>query len=134
MDRLSKRYAIARVVMARRDALEAHCGGDLSYVQRSLIKRTIWLELLVESYEQRVAAGAEVDIGAITQLNNTLKGLYKDLGIQRTARRAESLGAIMGWHEPPQAPAPEPDFEVESDREPAETADLEPAEPAEADL
>ncbi len=96
MDRLSKRYSLARVVATRRDALEAHCGGgDLSYIQRSLIKRTVWLELLTESYEQKVASGEQIDVGALTQLNNTLKGLYKDLGIQRTARPVESLREIM---------------------------------------
>ena len=113
MDRLSKRYSLARVVMARRDALEAHCGGDLSYVQRSLIKRTVWLELLTESYEQKIAAGEEIDVGALTQLNNSLKGLYKDLGVQRTARRTESLAEIM------RAAEAEERAEAAADTEPA---------------
>ena len=96
MERLSKRYSLTRIVQARRDALEAHCGGgDLSYVQRSLIKRTVWLELLIESYEQKVASGEPVDIGALTQLNNTLKGLYKDLGIRSTARPIHRLRDMM---------------------------------------
>ncbi len=80
IEKLSRRYSLARIVQARRDALEAHCGGaGLSYVQRSLVKRTVWLELLTETYELKVANGEEVDVGALTQLNNTLKGLYKDL-------------------------------------------------------
>jgi hypothetical protein len=96
IDRLSKRYSLTRVVQERRAALEAHCGGGaLSYVQISLIKRTIWLELLTESYEQKVASGQEVDVGALTQLNNTLKGLYKDLGIERTARPLQTLRDVM---------------------------------------
>lgn len=95
MDRLSKRYSLARVVQERRDALEAHCGGDLSYVQHSLIKRLVWLELLTETYEQRVANGEQVDVGALTQLNNTLKGLYKDLGIKPTARPVRTLAQVM---------------------------------------
>jgi hypothetical protein len=95
IDRLSKRYSLARVVQDRRAALEAHCGGDLSYVQRSLVKRLVWLELLTETYEQRVANGEEVDVGALTQLNNTLKGLYKDVGLKRTARPVRSLRDVM---------------------------------------
>ena len=95
IERLSKRYSLARIVQARREALEAHCGGDPSYIQRSLVKRTVWLELLTESYEQKVAAGEQVDVGALTQLNNTLKGLYKDLGIKPTARPIESLRDAM---------------------------------------
>jgi hypothetical protein len=99
MDRLSKRYSLTRVVQTRCDALVQHCGGtalaDLSYVQRSLVKRTIWLELLTESYEQRVASGQEIDVGALTQLNNALKGLYKDLGLKPTARPLETLHDVM---------------------------------------
>jgi hypothetical protein len=95
MERLSRRYSLARVVHDRRDALEAHCGGDLSYVQRSLVKRLVWLELLTETYEQRVANGEEVDVGALTQLNNTLKGLYKDIGIRPTARPIRRLRDVM---------------------------------------
>ncbi|MGH8227338.1 MAG: hypothetical protein ACREU3_05460 [Steroidobacteraceae bacterium] len=93
IERLSKRYSLTHIVHDRLAALEAHCGGDLSYVQRSLIKRTVWLELLTESYEQKVASGEQIDVGALTQLNNTLKGLYKDLGIRPTAKKA------MGLHE-----------------------------------
>lgn len=97
IERLSRRYSLARIVQARREALEAHCGGgDLSYVQLSLIKRTVWLELLTESYEQKVASGEPVDVGALTQLNNTLKGLYKDLGIKPTARPITRLRDVMG--------------------------------------
>jgi hypothetical protein len=95
IERLSKRYSLARIVSGRLQALEAHCGGDLSYIQRSLIKRTVWLELLTESYEQKVASGEQVDVGALTQLNNTLKGLYKDLGIKPTAKPLQTLREVM---------------------------------------
>ncbi len=118
VERLSKRYSLTRIVKGRLAALEAHVGGEPSYVQRSLIRRTIWLELLTESYEQKVASGTEVDVGALTQLNNTLKGLYKDLGIQPTARPIESLHEYMARVEAdeaqahsavPSEPAPDPD-------------------------
>jgi hypothetical protein len=105
MERLSRRYSLTRVVQARREALEAHCGGDLSYIQRSLVKRTVWLELLTESYEQKVASGESVDVGALTQLNNTLKGLYKDLGLKPMARPIRTLRDIMS-EAPPDEPEP----------------------------
>lgn len=95
IERLSKRYSLAGIVQARLEALEAHCGGDLSYVQRSLIRRTIWLELLTESYEQKVASGEQIDVGALTQLTNALKGLYKDLGIKPTARPIQTFHEAM---------------------------------------
>ena len=86
IDRMNRNYALARIVLERREALRAHVGGSPSYVEDRLITRTLWLELLTETYEQKAANGDEVDIGALTQLNNTLKGLYKDLGIKSTAR------------------------------------------------
>ncbi len=95
IDRLSARYALTAIVRERREALTAHCGGNPSYVQASLIKRVLWLELIVESFEQKFASGESVDIGAITQLGNTLKGYYKDLGVQPTARPVRSLREIM---------------------------------------
>jgi hypothetical protein len=95
IDRLSGRYALTTVVRNRREALETHCGGNPSYVQASLIKRVIWLELIVESYEQKFARGETVDIGAITQLGNTLKGYYKDLGTQPTAKLTRTLRDVM---------------------------------------
>jgi hypothetical protein len=67
----------------------------LSYIERSLVRRCVWLELICETYEQRFAEGHETDIGALTQLNNSLKGLYKDLGIKSTARPARRLRDVM---------------------------------------
>jgi hypothetical protein len=91
IDNLDSRYALAAVVKGRREALEAHRGGNLSYVERSLITRLVWLELMTESYELKFANGEPVDVGALTQLNNTLKGFYKELGIQPTARPVRRL-------------------------------------------
>lgn len=95
-ERLSKRYSLTRIVQERREALEAHWGGsDLSYVQRALVKRVVWLELITETYEQRVANGEQIDVGALTQLNNTLKGYYKEIGIRPTARPLRTLRDVM---------------------------------------
>jgi hypothetical protein len=84
IDRLSKRYGLTTVVLERRAQLEAHCrghfGGELTYPMRSLIKRALWTELIAETYEQRAANGEQIDVGALTQLGNALKGYYKDLG------------------------------------------------------
>jgi hypothetical protein len=101
IDRLNRNYSLAQVVMARREALEAHCGGELSYVQQSLVKRCLWLELLCESYEQKVANGEPVDVGALTQINNTLKGLYKDIGLERRSRTVRKLRDVMNGAPPP---------------------------------
>lgn len=94
-DQLNQNYLLGRVVRERREALEAHCGGNPSYVQASLIKRVIWLELLAESYEQQFADGVPIDAGALSQIGNTLKGYYKDLGAQPVARNARRLVDVM---------------------------------------
>lgn len=91
IEKLDGRYALTEIVRGRLAALEAHCGGELSYVERSLTKRLVWLELITETYEQRFVSGEQIDVGALTQLNNTLKGLYKDLGLKPTARPVRRL-------------------------------------------
>lgn len=97
IEKLSKRYTLTRIVRERLEALEAHVGGgDLSYIQRSLMKRLIWLELITELHEQRFVNGEAVDIGALTQLNNALKGLYKALGLKPQARPIRRLHDVMG--------------------------------------
>ena len=100
IDRLSGRYTLTHVLRERREALETHCGGNPNYIQQSLIKRVLWLELMVESYEQKFAAGEGVDPGAITQIGNTLKGYYKDLGLQPTAKPVRRLRELMAQPKP----------------------------------
>lgn len=65
IEKLSKRCTLTRVVRERRDALAQHVGGNLTYIQQSLVKRTVWLELITETYEQRFVNGEDVTIGAI---------------------------------------------------------------------
>ncbi len=96
VEKLSKRYAITRAIKERRQALEDHWGGNLSYVQKSVVRRVLWLELLAEVYEQRVANGEEVDIGAITQISNTLKGFYKEIGYAPKSKSVRNLRDVMG--------------------------------------
>lgn len=136
LDRLDKRTKVARAVLSRIAELESDAGGaeNLSAARRSLIRHAAWLDAVVESHELRLGAGEQIDVGALTQSLNSLIGLFRMLGLERKPRRTESLADVMGWNEPPRAPEPEPDLEVESDREPAEAPDLEPAEPAEATL
>ena len=106
IDRLNGNYAITEIIRARREALIAHCGGgadgvDIGYVKHSLIKRTIWLELIAETYEQRFVIGEEIDIGALTQVNNTLKGLYKDLQLDPEKQKNAVRDALAKYDRRP---------------------------------
>jgi hypothetical protein len=97
VENMDMRFALSHIVQSRIEALESHRGGAdcLSYVERSLIRRCVWLELITETFEQRFAEGHETDIGALTQLNNTLKGLYKDLGLKPVTRTVNRLHDVM---------------------------------------
>ena len=95
LDKLDKRTKIARAVLARIAALESDAGGSdsLSSVRRSLIRHAAWLDAIVDSHEMRLAQGEQLDIGAYTQALNSLLGLFRLVGLERRAKRAEGLQA-----------------------------------------
>jgi hypothetical protein len=97
MERLNKNYDLGGVVHERLDQLREHVGGSPSAVMESLIRRTVWLELVVAYYEQRFAEGSlNRDGHAIwTQCANTLRGFHKDLGLKATARPLRTLREVM---------------------------------------
>lgn len=91
--KLDGRTQIARAIRDRLDELQNDLGGAdaLSYQQRSLCKRTIWLEAIVEQQEIALSKGEEVDQGKLTQAVNSLIGLFKTLGLERKARDAPTI-------------------------------------------
>lgn len=105
LTKLDKRTKVARAVVARIKELESDAGGaeSLSTVRRSLIRHAAWLDAIVESHELRLAAGQEVDTGAYTQSLNSLLGLYRLIGLERRARKTESLRDVMRGSEVPSA-------------------------------
>jgi hypothetical protein len=56
-----------------------------------LVKRLLWLECVVESKEQQLADGIEVDLGGYTQAVNSLLGLLRALGLERKTRPVRRL-------------------------------------------
>jgi hypothetical protein len=97
MDRLNKNYDLGGVVHERLGALREHVGGAPSAVLESLIRRTVWLELVVAYYEQRFAGGTlDRDGHAIwTQCANTLRGFHKELGLEPRAKATRRLAEVM---------------------------------------
>jgi hypothetical protein len=96
-ERLSRNFELGIVVHGRLEALRAHVGGDPSASMESLIRRTVWLELVCAYYEQRFAEGRlDRDGHAIwTQCTNTLRGFLKDIGLERHQRPVRSLRDVM---------------------------------------
>lgn len=97
IEALDGRTTLARAVQNRLANLETDLGGRaaLSYQQRSLCKRAIWMEAVIEQLEAGLARGEEVDLGRMTQATNTLIGLMKTLGLKRQAREV-TMADIVG--------------------------------------
>lgn len=90
---LDRRTRLARVVEDRLRELESDLGGHdvLSYQQRSLARRALWIELIIERRESALAQGLEIEEGQHGYSVNTLKGLFVTLGLHRKAKEAPSL-------------------------------------------
>lgn len=58
----------------------------MSYQKRSLAKRAIFIEAVIEQEEAKLARGEEVDQGRLTQAINSLLGLLKTLGLERVVK------------------------------------------------
>jgi hypothetical protein len=95
-ERLDKRTSIAKAICGRIETIENDMGGaeSLSHAHRSLIRRTVWLEAIIEHSEQRLAAGEGIDLGGHTQAINTLIGLCRLIGLKRQPKPVESLRDI----------------------------------------
>src|ERR1700693_4390245 len=96
-ERLDKRTSIAKAIIERIEAIESDRGGAdvLSHARRSLVRRVVWLEAIIEHSEQKLAAGEGIDLGGHTQAINSLLGLYRLLGLERRPRPVESLHDLM---------------------------------------
>ncbi len=88
--RLDGRTAVASDMRARWQEITSDMGGEdrLSYAQRSLVERALWLEHWLAVQERALADGQyEIfDAGKWTQGCNALQGILKTLGLERRAR------------------------------------------------
>lgn len=94
---LDSRTALARELRERYQALTDDLGGAdrLSYAQRSLAERALWLERFLVLQEQELAHGREFDASRWIQAANSLQGLYKTLGVERKAKEVPSLSEYL---------------------------------------
>jgi len=87
---LDGRTSIAQEMRGRFRAMTDDLGGasQLSYAQRSLVERCLWLECWISIQEAALARGddASFDVGRYTQASNSLQGIYSKLGLKRVAR------------------------------------------------
>lgn len=97
MEVLDGRTVLARAARERYEEVIADQGGEenLSRIRRSLVRRLIWQEILIEAVEADVAAGVAADMDALTKLTNSYVRLARTLGLNRHARRVPRLRDIM---------------------------------------
>ena len=99
--RIDGRTKLAQAARMRLDDLHANLGGRdaLSYQERSLCKRIVWLEAQIEQREAALARGEEIDEGRHTQSVNALVGLLKTIGLQRRQRDVPTLSEYLANRE-----------------------------------
>jgi hypothetical protein len=93
IEKLDGRTQIARIIRDRLEELQTDLGGpaQLSYQEKSLTKRAIWLEAVIEQQEIALSKGEEIDQGKLTQAVNSLIGLLKALGLERRAAEVPTI-------------------------------------------
>ena len=93
LDDLDGRLAVAQVMRERYRAFADDLGGadSLSYAQRSLVERALWLEYWMAQQEEQLARGKEFDVARWTQAANSLQGILTKLGLSRKAKDVPNL-------------------------------------------
>jgi hypothetical protein len=96
--RLDMRVALNREMMDRYHEVTDDLGGEgnLSYIQRSLIERALWLEYYCSLQERELAAGAGgFDPAKWTQACSSLQGIYAKIGISRVSKDVTDLATYI---------------------------------------
>lgn len=93
MGKLDQRTSLAQELSRRHRQLCDDLGGlpALSYQQRALTERALFLELHLQTEEAKLANGEDFDSGRWVQACNALTGVLKTLGLERRARDVPSL-------------------------------------------
>ncbi|MBB03629.1 MAG: hypothetical protein CMJ47_13365 [Planctomyces sp.] len=76
-----RQVAIKRI-RQRYEELATDAGVD-SVQKEILAQRAVFLELQIAKMELAVVEGEDVELGTLTQMTNSLKGLLRDLGLDR---------------------------------------------------
>lgn len=88
LESLDGRTNLAQELRHRRRALSDDLGGmdNLSYQQRSLVDRALFMEMHLQAEEMKLATGKPFDSGKWVQACNSLVGLFNRLGMHRQAK------------------------------------------------
>lgn len=94
---LDGRETLTQELRARYETICSDLGGvdSLSYMQRSLVERGLWLERWLALQERELGEGKEFDVSRWIQAANSLQGIYKSLGLERRARDVPTLQSYL---------------------------------------
>ena len=67
----------------------------MSYQQKALVSRALFIELSLQQQETRLATGGDIDTGSYTQQVNSLLGLLKTLGLKRQEKETPDLSSFI---------------------------------------
>jgi hypothetical protein len=97
LDQLDGRTGIAQAMRERFLQFTDDLGGlqHLSYSQRSLVERALWLEKWLASQEQKLATGEGFNIAQWIQGTNSLLGIFNKLGYKKTPKYLREIDDIL---------------------------------------
>lgn len=99
LNRIDGSSSLGYALRQRHQAMQEHVsGGDpdrLTYPQRSLIRRALWLELRIESDEEGFLIGDPLSPGSHATLLNSLVSIWRLLGLERRTLPVESVAAFI---------------------------------------
>jgi hypothetical protein len=97
LDQLDGRRNLSKQMRARFDEICNDLGGRdaLSYMQRSLIERALWLEHWLAQQERELAEGGDFDVSRWIQAANSLQGIYSRLGLERRQHDVPDLQSYL---------------------------------------
>lgn len=99
IDDMDRRTKLGAIMRARWDDLTSDLGGAdrLSYAQRSLAERALWLEYWLQAQEKSLAEGRvqDFDPGQWVQAANSLQGIFSRLGIERRQKDVTDISDYM---------------------------------------
>lgn len=95
---LDGRYGLARELRQRFATVCDDLGGEpeLSYFQKSLVERALWLEYFLTRQERKLLqADEEFEASRWIQACNSLQGIYSRLGLHRKAKDVPTLQSYL---------------------------------------
>lgn len=97
MQQLDGRTQLAQELRNRYQALASDLGGhdSLSYQERSLVDRALFLELHLQQEEERLASGKDFDSGKWVQACNALSGIFAKLGLHKRTKDVPDLASFI---------------------------------------